>query len=94
MAANLCSLPLEILIEVCKHFDRSDLVSVVRVNKALYQRLRGNQPSRFILGVCLDDQNLYLQVLTRSLDGCSVVGRSTCRFRKGNYFLGGSERHL
>jgi hypothetical protein len=60
MAANLCSIPLEILIEVCKHFDPSDLVSVVRVNKALHQQLRGNQPSRVILEVRLNHQNLYL----------------------------------
>ncbi|EED20495.1 hypothetical protein TSTA_037150 [Talaromyces stipitatus ATCC 10500] len=49
MAANLCSLPLETLIEVCKHLDPADFVSTVRVNKDLYRRLRGNQPGKFIL---------------------------------------------
>lgn len=91
MAASLYTLPFEILIKVCEHFNPSDLVSVVRVNTALYQRLRGKQPSKFILEVCLDHQDFHLQALTISLDGYSVVERSRCRFRWGNYFLGGSE---
>lgn len=61
MAANLDSLPLEILFEVWKYLDLLDFVSTVQVNKTLYQKLRGNQLSRFILKVCLGHQNLYLE---------------------------------
>lgn len=45
---------------VCKHFDPSDLVSVIRVNKTLYGRLRAKEPSKSILEVRLNDLKLHL----------------------------------